>query len=307
MNHRISTILILLCFLGACGKKEDQSKTTEEKHDDNIVSLTKENLQHIEIKTEPVALGSIEKTLKAAGRVVDNQNKTAKISSTLEGRLSKVNVDLNDAVKAGDVLGSVQTPELLGRALELKAPIDGVIVDRKASIGELVGKDREIFTISDPKDLWVIAEIKERDIGAVKVDQDASFSVIAYPGETFRGKVVRISNVVEADSRTVEARIEANNSDGRLKAGMFADVEIVTTVLQDVIAIPDSALQTDEDSQVVFVALSETRFEKRVIKPGLEQRGRVQVLEGLKPGEKVVTHGSFILKSEMLKGELEEE
>ena len=67
MNHRISTILILLCFLGACGKKEDQSKTTEEKHDDNIVSLTKENLQHIEIKTEPVALGSIEKTLKAAG------------------------------------------------------------------------------------------------------------------------------------------------------------------------------------------------------------------------------------------------
>ena len=217
-----------------------------------------------------------------------------------------MNVDLNDAVKAGDVLGSVQTPELLGRALELKAPIDGVIVDRKASIGELVGKDREIFTISDPKDLWVIAEIKERDIGAVKVDQDASFSVIAYPDETFRGKVVRISNVVEADSRTVEARIEANNSDGRLKAGMFADVGIVTTVLQDVIAIPDSALQTDEDSQVVFVALSETRFEKRVIKPGLEQRGRVQVLEGLKPGEKIVTHGSFFLKSEMLKGELEE-
>ena len=105
MNHRISTILIFLCFLGACGKKEDQSKTTEEKHDDNIVSLTTENLQHIEIRTEPVALRSIEKTLKAAGRVIHNQNKTAKISSTLEGRLSKVNFDLNDSVKAGDVLG----------------------------------------------------------------------------------------------------------------------------------------------------------------------------------------------------------
>ena len=86
-----------------------------------------------------------------------------------------MNVDLNDAVKAGDVLGLVQTPELLGRPLELKAPIDGVVVDRKASVGELVGKEKEIFTISDPTDLWVIAEIKERDIAAVKVGQDASF------------------------------------------------------------------------------------------------------------------------------------
>ena len=70
----------------------------------------------------------------------------------------------------------------------------------------------------------------------MKVGQDASFTVLAYPDETFRGKVVRIGNVVEADSRTLEVRIEANNSDGRLKPGMFADVEIVTTVLQDVIA-----------------------------------------------------------------------
>src|SRR5439155_20603340 len=121
-----------------------------EKHGENVVIITKENLQHVEIKTESVALGSIHTTLKAAGRVTENQNKTAKISSTLEGRLIKVNVDLNDAVKTGDVLGLVQTPELLGRPLELKAPINGIIIERKASMGELVGKEKEIFTISDP-------------------------------------------------------------------------------------------------------------------------------------------------------------
>jgi multidrug efflux pump subunit AcrA (membrane-fusion protein) len=304
---------VLICALFAtlvisCTKEEtdaehDHSKT----HEENIVTLTKENLEHVQIRTEPVTLGSIEMTLKEAGRVTENQNKTARVSSTLEGRLLKANVDLNDAVKAGDVLGLVQSPELLGRPLELKAPIDGVIVDRKASIGELVTKEKEIFIISDPIDLWIIAEVKERDIGAVKVGQGASFTVLAYPGEVFRGKVVRTGNVVEADSRTVEARIEASNSDGRLKPGMFADVEIVTTVLQDVIVIPDTAPQTEEDNQIVFVALSDTRFQKRLVKLGLEQRGRVRVIEGLKVGEKVVTEGSFILKSEMLKGELGEE
>lgn len=305
--HLIASILLLA--LAGCTKKEAAPENAEagKKHEENIVSLTKENLAHIEIKTEPVALGSIDTTLKAAGRVSENQNKTAKIISTLEGRLIKLNVDLNDKVKTGDILALVQTPELLGRSLELKAPIDGVIVGRKAAPGELVGKDKEIYTISDPTDLWVIAEIKERDIGAVSVDQDTTFTVLAYPGEAFHGKLVRIGNEVEAASRTLDVRIEVCNPDGRLKPGMFADVEITTTVVHDVVAIPDTALQTDEDKQVVFVTLGGNKFEKRAVKLGMEQKGRVQVLEGLKPGEKVVTEGSFILKSEMLKGELGEE
>ena len=144
-----------------------------------------------------------------------------------------------------------------------------------------------------------------RSIGAVKLGQDASFSVLAYPSETFRGKVVRTGNQVEAQSRTLEVRIEVDNSDRRLKSGMFADVEIVTTTLWDVIVIPDSAVQTHEDQQIVFVALDGNRFEKRRVKLGLEQHGRAQVLEGVKVGEKIVTEGSFILKSEMLKSEME--
>jgi multidrug efflux pump subunit AcrA (membrane-fusion protein) len=301
--------LALACalFFGCSKREAPEQAEHAEKHEDNIVILTKQNLEHVEIKTEVITPGDIEMTLKAAARVSENLNKTAKISSTLEGRLVKLNVDLNDRVKAGDVLALVQTPELLGRALELKAPIDGVIIDRKATTGELVSKEKEIYVISDPADLWVIAEVKERDIGAVKVGQDATFSVIAYPGDVFRGKVVRTGNQVEAESRTLEVRIDVDNSDGRLKAGMFADVEIVTTTLRDVVVIPDKAVQTDEDKQVVFVALDEHRFEKRVVRLGLERHGRVQVLEGVKLGEKLVTEGSFILKSEMLKGELGEE
>ena len=312
MKHSIKSILmafIALLAFAACTKKEAEAQKSEskEKREENIVTLTKENLDHVEIKIEPATLGSLEMTLKAAGRVSENINKTAKVTSTLEGRITKLNFDINDTVKTGDVLALIQTPELVGKALELKAPIDGVVVDRKNAVGELVEKANAIYTISDPTDLWVLAEIKEVDIGAVKVGQEASFSVLAYPGEVFHGKVVRIAHQVEADSRTVESRIEVKNEDARLKPGMFADVEITTTVMKDVLVISDSALQTDEDKQVVFIALDVNKYEKRSVKLGREQRGRVQVVEGIKPGEKVVTEGSFILKSELLKGELGEE
>jgi multidrug efflux pump subunit AcrA (membrane-fusion protein) len=300
---------IALLPLAGCTKKEAAAEKSEakEKHDENVVTLTKENLEHVEIKSEPAALGSLDMTLKAAGRVSANINKTAKVTSTMEGRIAKLNYDINDAVKTGDVLALIQTPELIGKALELKAPIDGVVVERKNATGELVEKANAIYTISDPTDLWVLAEIKEVDIGAVKVGQEVSFTVLAYPGEAFHGKVARIANEVEAESRTVEARAEVRNDDGRLKPGMFADVEITTTILENVLVVPDSALQTDEEKQIVFIALKANRFEKRVVKLGLEQHGRVQVIEGIKPGEMVVTEGSFILKSEMLKGELGEE
>jgi multidrug efflux pump subunit AcrA (membrane-fusion protein) len=303
-------ILALLAALLGCGKTETAPEPVAEvatKHEDNIVNLTKENLTKVTIATEVVTPGSLGQTLKAIGRLSENLNKTAKVTSTLEGRLTQLRFDLNQPVKAGDVVGLVQTPELLGRLLELKAPIDGVITERMSTVGELIGKDTEIYKISDPTDLWVLAEIKERDIAAVQVGQEAAFSVLAYPGVTFQGKVMLLGNRVEKESRTLEIRIEVSNADGRLKPGMFADVAIATTALQDVLVVSDLALQTMDDAQVVFVALSDTKFEKRVVKIGLEQHGRVQLLEGITAGERVVTEGSFILKSELLKGELGEE
>jgi cobalt-zinc-cadmium efflux system membrane fusion protein len=201
----------------------------------------------------------------------------------------------------------VESPELLGRPLELKAALNGVVIERNATVGELVDKSKVIYTISDPAQLWAIAEVKERDIAAVRPGQDATFTVLAYPEEKFHGKVVLVGNQVEAGSRTVEVRIAAANADGRLKSGMFADLEIVTTILDNVLLISDIALQTDAEEQIVFVALDANRFEKRTVKPGLEQSGRVQILSGVKAGEAVVTEGSFILKSEMLKGQLGEE
>ncbi len=312
MNYRIIllfTAALLTGGLAGCGQKAVPAAEAkpEAKHEINIVTLTPENLKHVALKIEPATLSSLGTTLKAAGRISANLNKSAKVTSTFEGRLAKLNFDLNDRVKTGDVMALVESPELLGRQLEIKASIDGVIIDRKATTGELVDKAKEIYTISDPTQLWAIAEVKERDIAAVKVGQDATFAAQAFPEEKFHGKVMLIGNQVEAGSRTVEVRIGVDNADGRLKPGMFADVEIVTTMLENVLLVPDGALQTDGEEQILFVALDANRFEKRTVKLGLEQSGRVQILSGVKAGENVVTDGSFILKSEMHKGQLGEE
>ena len=308
MKKLIAFLLLAVALVG-CDKKDETpgakpEAKSEAKRDENLVTLTKENLQHVTLKTEAAALSSLGMTLKAVGRVGANLNKTAKVTSTLEGRLTKLNFDLNDRVRAGEVVALVESPELLGKALELKASIDGVITERTATAGELVDKSKVIYMISDPAQLWAIAEVKERDIAAVKLGQNATFTTLAFPEEKFHGKVVLVGNQVEAGSRTVEVRIAVDNADGRLKAGMFADVEIVTTILDKVLLLPDGALQTDGENQIVFVALDSNKFEKRNVKLGLEQSGRVQVLSGVKVGENVVTDGSFILKSEMLKGQL---
>lgn len=304
----LTAFLLLAVTLAGCGKTDEAADAkTEAKPDENIITLTKEARANVTLDTKPAQLSSLGMTLKAAGRVSANLNKTAKVTPTLEGRLTRLNFDLNDHVKAGEVVALVESPELLGKALELKAAIDGVIIERGATAGEFVDKSKAIYLISDPTQLWAIAEVKERDIAAVKLGQDATFTTLAFPDEQFPGKVVLIGNQVEAGSRTVEVRIAVDNADGRLKAGMFADVAIVTTILDNVLLIPDSALETDGENQIVFVALDGNKFEKRVVKLGMEQSGRVQILDGLKVGERIVTRGGFILKSEMLKGQLGEE
>ena len=138
---------------------------------ENLVTLTEKNLAQVKIKTEPVSRGDLEMTFKAAGTVTENLNKTAKITPTLEGRITSLHFDINDPVKEGDVLALLQTPELLGKPLELKAPIAGIVTERQATVGELAGKETQIYTISDPADLWVVAEVKERDIAAVHLGE----------------------------------------------------------------------------------------------------------------------------------------
>ncbi len=300
-------ILILSIAVAGCTKPQNVTPEAKPAGHSDTVKLSEESLKLVAIETVPVTRGDLPMTIRSAGRVGFNQNQTAKVTSTFEGRIAKMTHDIGAQVQVGDVMALVDSPELLNKPLELKAPIAGQVIERHGTVGEAVDKAKELYTISDLKNVWGIAEIKEKDIAVVRVGQQAILRVLAYPQETFTGKIVLIGHEVEEKTRTVEARIEVDNTSGKLKPGMFADVEIVTSVLENVLAIPDDALQTLEDQQVVFVAGNPNEFTKRVVKVGREQNGRAEVLDGIKEGERVVTKGSFVLKAELLKGELGEE
>ena len=300
-----------VALLMGCGKQESaepekQSAETPARAPKDTVQLGDESLKLVTINLITIGHGKLDLTLRVPGRVSFNLNHTAKVTPTFEGRIAKMNYDVGAAVHDGDVMALIDSPELLNKSLELKAPICGEVVERLGTVGEMVDKTKELYTISDPTDVWIIVDVNANDIGAVHVGQPVAIHTMAYPDEAFAGTVVLISPEVGEKSRTVDVRVAVGNPSAKLKPGMFADADIVTTSLDNVVAIPDEAIQRLDDQEIVFVATDPHTFAKRVIKTGRTQDGDTEVLDGLRDGERVVTKGSFLLKSELLKSEFGE-
>ena len=284
-------------------KKSEENTAPEQK---DTVHLSDESLKLVTINTVTVGHGKLNFTLRVPGSVSFNLNHTAKVTPTFEGRIAKMNYDVGAAVHEGDVMALIDSPELLNKSLELKAPISGEVIERQGTVGEMVDNTKELYTISDPTNVWVIADVNANDIAAVRVGQLATVHTMAYPDETFAGRVVLISPEVGEKSRTVDVRIEVDNRSVKLKPGMFTDAEIVTSTVDNVVVIPDEAVQRLGDQEIVFVATDAHTFTKRTIKTGRTQNGNAEILDGLKDGERVVTKGSFLLKSELLKSQFGE-
>jgi RND family efflux transporter MFP subunit len=152
-----------------------------------------------------------------------------------------------------------------------------------------------------------MVDIYEKDLANLKIGTGAKVSTAAFPDKTFQGRVSNIGDMLDEKSRTVKARVTVDNTGGLLKPGMFASVIIASGKAENTLAVPASALQRVGEKLIAFVARDATTFEKRDVTVGPEMSGMHQVLSGLKPGERVVTKGAFILKSETMKGLIEGE
>ena len=179
----------------------------------------------------------------------------------------------------------------------ITAPFDGIITKAVTAPGEIVEPSTELFTVADISRVWVQAEVYEKDLGRIQVGQSAIIHVDTYPNETFAGKVTYISDALDPQTRTAKVRCEVANDRIRLKLDMFASVQLPTTFSRQAVAVPIGAIQQLETKSVVFVQRSTAQFEAREIKPGKNVNGQVEVLEGLREGEPVVTVGAFHLKS----------
>lgn len=189
----------------------------------------------------------------------------------------------------------------------IPAPFDGIITKAVTAPGEVVEPSTALFTVADISQVWVQAEVYEKDLGRLQVGQSAIIHFDTYPNEPFAGKVTYISDVLDPQTRTAKVRCEVANNRFRLKLDMFATVQLPTTFSRQAVAVAVGAIQQLETKTVVFVQRGAAQFEAREIKPGKNVNGQVEVLAGLREGEPVVIVGAFHLKSIIAGKDLGEE
>ncbi len=186
------------------------------------------------------------------------------------------------------------------------APFAGRIIGRKLTRGEVVETTDNLFVIADLSEVWVQANIPEKDISFAHSihasgDRQVEVRINAYPKEVFHGTITYVGDVLDPVTRTMQLRIELPNQDGRFKPEMFATIRLFSEAQPDQLSVPEAALQRDQGRTFVFVQRSLNEYELREVHVG-ESNGTVTaILGGLNEGEPVVTHGAFVLKSELLK------
>ncbi len=183
------------------------------------------------------------------------------------------------------------------RTIPILSPVQGFVTEKMAIKGMHVKPGVALYQIADLSTIWVYADIYEVDLPLLKIGQKAAVYLSYLPGKEFEGRVVYIYPYLNEVSRTATVRLELSNPGQKLKPGMYADVE-VGTATREALVVPETAILDSGLRQMTFVAKGKGMFEPREVKVGPRISHDVVVLEGLTEGERVVTHGTFLMDSE---------
>ncbi len=189
----------------------------------------------------------------------------------------------------------------------VKSPAAGVVIARSISTGSVAQPGTDLFLISDLGTVWMLAALPEDQLNRVRTGMPAQVFVRAFEDRPFPGRITLIGDQLDPVTRTVQLRVTLANPRGELKPEMYASAEIATGGSSEAIFVPQEALQELSGQNVVFLAGGEGRFQLRAVETGARVGGMVTIISGLKPEDRVVTRGAFVLKSEMLKSTLAEE
>ncbi len=206
-------------------------------------------------------------------------------------------------------LDDAQIQEAAGRRdtsslLPLASPFSGIVVERSAVAGKVVDTTEPIFAVADTTRMWAMLDVYESDVPNVRAGQAVVFESEGLPGQRRGGHVTWISSHVDRRTRTLKVRAEIDNPDGLLRAGMFGKAIISIRNAELALVVPKEAVQWEGCCNVVFVRRSDVLFEPRKVQLGYETDGVFVVEDGLTGDEEVVTTGSFLLKTEILKGSI---
>lgn len=190
----------------------------------------------------------------------------------------------------------------------LRSPLPGTVVEKNINSGQELRPDLMLanapqllapqFVVSDPRELWVLLDVSESDIGLLQPGQSLLIRSRAFPERTFQGKLTLIGQSLDPATRTIRARGNVDNAAQLLKAEMYVDVDIVVPEAnQTSVAVASSAVFTKDDRHYVFVEAAPGSFERREVEPGAESAGRIVVLRGLAENERVLIEGSLLVEA----------
>jgi membrane fusion protein, heavy metal efflux system len=241
-------------------------------------------------KDKAVALRELE---QARVGLVTAQNDVKAAETALEATRNRLRIlgKTDDEIATFEHTGKI-TPET-----PIVAPIGGTIVQRKVGPGQFVnaGASDPAYVIGDLSSVWLQAFVRETEASRVRIHQQVDFTVLAYPNQVFKGNIEYVAATLDPSTRRLAVRATIPNPDGDLKPEMFASVSIYVDEGDLTAAVPRDAVIYEGDNARVWVARADNSIALRPIKPGGTNGRFVQVLDGLNPGEKVITRGNLFI------------
>jgi membrane fusion protein, heavy metal efflux system len=242
----------------------------------------------------------MEKTFPALGSIDPEPGKVAAIASRVPGRVTKLNVHDGQRVKAGEVLLEVESRVVADPPprLTFKAPMDGVVLETSVLLGGTVEPDKNLVTIVDLSEVDVVAQVFEAQVGLVQRAQNVRIKALAYPDLTFTGKVKTTAANLERDTGTLRVFVHTENPEGKLLPGMRAQLTFVLSQTEDAVVVPRSAVLGEAGDLFVYrqIMTAPFAYERTPVVVGMRDDRTVEIIEGVLPGDRVVTRGNYQLQ-----------
>ena len=270
---------------------------TEEQADSVEMSDAKVAAAGIELLT--AAPGVLRDSLTLNGILQPNQEALVQVTPRFAGVVREIRKRVGDQVEKGDLLARIESNQSL-TVYEMRAPISGTIIDRQISLGEYASEQKPSFAVADISTVWVDLSVFRRDLPRVRVG-DTVVVDVGDGGPPIEVKLSYISPVGNADTQSALARATLPNDQARLKPGLFVTARLVLSAKQASVVVKNSAIQTLENRNVVFVR-SGTKFEARDVELGARDPEQVEVLFGVADGDVYAGRNSFVVKAEIGKG-----
>lgn len=289
------SLLITSQAWGHAGHKHGDSKLSQGAGS-GPVELTDEAIQNLDIETVEADIKPVTETVSVIARIVLLPELQAQITPTFTGRITKISATLGSKIKKGQPLATLTPISIGNQPVTLRSPMDGYLLKSNIVLGQTVNIGDVLMVVADYSQVLAQGITYESPMLAqIKVGQHATFVADIFPGHPVSGDVQRIDIALEDDSRTFDVYVLLDNKDLRLLPNIQGDVHIATGEAQELLVVPERAVLGEAGNFFVFVKEGNV-FERRNVVLGIKQGGHYEILQGVFPGEAVVTRGNYQLQ-----------